>query len=441
MIAAERHAACIGHARGKGVAMSEQNLIDRITYLENKVTILARLAEISTALNSRVQLEPLLKQIMKTAVEITGSEAASVLLWNNNKQQLFFAASTTISRTDDPLLGMPVPMDSIAGTILRENRTLQVDDARSDPRHYNKVDEDIQFQTRSLLGVPMTYKDRVIGVLEAINKRNLPWTEDDKTYLNNLAAQAAVAIEGAQLVMELKRANEELSEVDKLKNDFIAIASHELRTPLGVIMGYASFLQEAEDTSTQEHASKVLDSALKLRKIIEDMVNLRYVKQKQSDLQREVMNVADLISSLQRDSLAIIDTQKHNLTFEPVPDAQVYIDHTRTLMALTNVLHNAMSFTPEGGSITISAHLINNPREVQIRVTDTGVGLEKHQFEKIFEEFYQIEDHMIRHHGGLGIGLSIARAIVNAHGGRIWAESPGLGQGSTFTIALPLRKN
>lgn len=421
--------------------MSEQNLIDRITYLENKVTILARLAEISTALNSRVQLEPLLKQIMKTAVEITGSEAASVLLWNNNKQQLFFAASTTISRTDDPLLGMPVPMDSIAGTILRENRTLQVDDARSDPRHYNKVDEDIQFQTRSLLGVPMTYKDRVIGVLEAINKRNLPWTEDDKTYLNNLAAQAAVAIEGAQLVMELKRANEELSEVDKLKNDFIAIASHELRTPLGVIMGYASFLQEAEDTSTQEHASKVLDSALKLRKIIEDMVNLRYVKQKQSDLQREVMNVADLISSLQRDSLAIIDTQKHNLTFEPVPDAQVYIDHTRTLMALTNVLHNAMSFTPEGGSITISAHLINNPREVQIRVTDTGVGLEKHQFEKIFEEFYQIEDHMIRHHGGLGIGLSIARAIVNAHGGRIWAESPGLGQGSTFTIALPLRKN
>lgn len=421
--------------------MSEQNLIDRITYLENKVTILARLAEISTALNSRVQLEPLLKQIMKTAVEITGSEAASVLLWNNNKQQLFFAASTTISRTDDPLLGMPVPMDSIAGTILRENRTLQVDDARSDPRHYNKVDEDIQFQTRSLLGVPMTYKDRVIGVLEAINKRNLPWTEDDKTYLNNLAAQAAVAIEGAQLVMELKRANEELSEVDKLKNDFIAIASHELRTPLGVIMGYASFLQEAEDTSTQEHASKVLDSALKLRKIIEDMVNLRYVKQKQSDLQREVMNVDDLISSLQRDSLAIIDTQKHNLTFEPVPDAQVYIDHTRTLMALTNVLHNAMSFTPEGGSITISAHLINNPREVQIRVTDTGVGLEKHQFEKIFEEFYQIEDHMIRHHGGLGIGLSIARAIVNAHGGRIWAESPGLGQGSTFTIALPLRKN
>lgn len=421
--------------------MSEQSLVERITYLENKVTILARLAEISTALNSRVQLEPLLKQIMKTAVEITGSEAASVLLWNNNKQQLFFAASTTISRTDDPLLGMPVPMDSIAGTILRENRTLQVDDARSDPRHYNKVDEDIQFQTRSLLGVPMTYKDRVIGVLEAINKRNLPWTEDDKMYLNNLAAQAAVAIEGAQLVMELKRANEELSEVDKLKNDFIAIASHELRTPLGVIMGYASFLQEAEDTSTQEHASKVLDSALKLRKIIEDMVNLRYVKQKQSDLQREVMSVADLIGSLQRDSLAIIDTQKHKLKFEDVPDAEIYIDHTRTLMALTNVLHNAMSFTPEGGSITISAQLINNPREVQLRVTDTGVGLEKHQLDKIFEEFYQIEDHMIRHHGGLGIGLSIARAIVNAHGGRIWAESPGLGQGSTFTIALPLRKN
>ena len=418
--------------------MADQaSLEEHIRHLEQKVLVLSQLAEISASLNSRVQLEPLLRHIMDVAVEITNCEAASVLLWNNKTQQLFFAASTTASRPDDSLIGTVVPMDSLAGTILRENRILQVDNIKQDPRHYTKVDEDIAFDTRSLLGVPMTYKDRVIGVLEAINKRSLPWTDDDRAYLSILAAQAAVAIEGAQLVMELKRANEDLSQVDKLKNDFIAIASHELRTPLGVIMGYASFLQDDENSSTQEHASKVLESALKLRKIIEDMVNLRYLKQKQADLAREDMSLARLLHSLERDVLALIDTQKHRLTIEVgQSNAMVYVDHTRMLMALTNLLNNAMTFTRTGGAIHIWAEV--QGKEAYIRVRDEGIGLEKAQLEKIFEEFYQVEDHMTRHHGGLGIGLSIARAIVDAHNGRIWAESDGPAQGALFTIALPL---
>lgn len=419
--------------------MSEQALKDEIAILQRKVEVLTHLAEISAALNSRVHLEPLLQQIMDVSVEICECESASVLLWNHRTHELFFAAST--SNSVDDLIGKPVPMDSIGGAVLRDNTIIQVDDAKSDPRHYKKTDEEIQFETRSLLGVPMTYRDRAIGVLEAINKKQLPWTEDDRHYLTILASQAAVAIEGAQLVMELKRANEELAELDKLKNDFIAIASHELRTPLGVIMGYASFLQEETSESAQEHAGKVLESALKLRQIIEDMVNLRYLKQKQSDLHIENLSLRDLIHGLEREQLALVDPEKHDVRIElPDEDLVIRADQTRLSMAIANLLNNAFSFTPSGGRVTIRAEAYSD-REVWLSIIDTGVGLEADKLERIFEEFYQIEDHMTRHHGGLGIGLSIAQAIVRAHGGRIWADSEGLGKGTTFTMSLPLAKS
>ncbi|MEO1287219.1 MAG: GAF domain-containing protein [Chloroflexota bacterium] len=279
--------------------MGQPTLEERLLKLENKVTILEQITDISASLNAQVELDPLLKHIMTVAVQITNCEAASVLLWDNAKQSLVFTASTTTTADDTSLKGVAIPMDSIAGQIYTENRVIQVDDAQSHPKHYEKVDESIEFVTRSLLGVPLTYKNEVIGVLEAMNKRQMPWTAEDKDYLTTLASQAAVAIENTKLIVNLRKAYEDLNEVDQLKNNFIAIASHELRTPLGVIMGYASFLQEEESESAKESAGKVLDSALKLRTLIEDMVNLRYLKQSETDLHMEHVQTSKLMQIVQ----------------------------------------------------------------------------------------------------------------------------------------------
>ena len=417
--------------------MAELTSEQEIAQLEKKVKILTQLAEISESLNSRVQLEPLLHHIMDVAVDITESESASVLLWNAKTHQLFFAAST--SESADELIGKPVPMDSIAGTALMQNKIIQVDNARNDPRHYDQVDSDIKFVTKSLLTVPMTYKDKVIGVVQALNKKQLPWTQDDRHYLEILSSQAAVAIEGAQLVMELRRANDELKEVDKLKNDFIAIASHELRTPLGVIMGYASFLQEetVNEPETAEHANKVMESALKLRQIIEDMVNLRYLKQNQQDLMREDLSVGKLLQSIEQVTMQMIDVNHHDFKVVlPSHEPIISVDIKRLSMAVNNLVNNAVAFTPPGGAITIKAEVAKN--DVIVSVIDTGVGLEPEQLDRIFTEFYQVEDYMTRHHGGLGIGLSITKAIISAHGGKIWAESEGKGKGSQFKFTLPV---
>src|SRR4051812_17850097 len=232
----------------------------RITDLEHKVSVLTRLSEISAVLNSTLKVKALLNQIMEAAVEIVDAEAASVLLWDHKTNDLRFGATTT-GAGGQALIGKPVPLEgSIAGTVLRENRVVSVDDVLIDRRHYAGIDRATDFLTRSVLGVPMRSRNgnQVIGVLEAVNKRSLPWTPDDINYLSIVASQAAVAIEGAQMVGALQKANEELNQLDKLKSDFIAIASHELRTPLGVILGYTSFLQETNDEEVRELATKVV---------------------------------------------------------------------------------------------------------------------------------------------------------------------------------------
>lgn len=411
----------------------------RIEELERKVAILSRLAETSAVLNSTMRLKPLLSSIMDTAAEIVNAEAASVLLWDYKKQELVFAATTTGDSNGQALIGKQVPLEgSIAGAVMRENRIVAVDNIRSTTGHYSKIDEQIAFQTRSVLGVPMRSRNRIIGVLEAVNRRESPWSEDDGHYLSVLAAQAAVAIEGAQLVTQLQLANEELNQLDKLKSDFIAIASHELRTPLGVILGYASFLQDTDDPQVREHASKMVNSAMHLRRIIEDLTNLRYLEQSALELNREELSLNTFLNELVTEIQSLAEAKRHELVLYPLkPDVRVSADRIRMGMAIGNVLNNAIRFTPDGGKITV--YVENRAREVWVMVTDTGIGLAKDQLERVFERFYQIEDHMTRINGGLGIGLSIARALVEAHGGRLWASSPGLSQGSTFTVAIPLQ--
>jgi signal transduction histidine kinase len=404
---------------------------------QQQINLLNRLLEVSLILNSNLALKPLLHFIMEATCEITSSEAASILLYDHNADELHFAASNTPNTDADKLAEIRVPMEgSIAGQIVRENHPIMIQDA-SDSNVYRTVDNKIGFRTRSLLGVPMQIKGEVIGVLEAVNKVEGQWTNDDRDYLSILAAQAAVAIQNARQAEALQSAYDELSKLDKLKNDFIAIASHELRTPLGVILGYASFLKEEAQGEASEHASAVLNSALHLRNLIEDMTNLRYLQLGQAELIREPVPVAALLEAAEHDAYSLVTAKGHSLELNiEGGDALVNVDRLKLGMALTNILNNAIKFTPNGGKITLS--IAQRPREAWIMVSDNGIGIPDGQAEKIFDEFYQVEDHMTRRHNGMGIGLSIARGMVQAHGGRLWAESEGTGKGSTFYIALPL---
>jgi signal transduction histidine kinase len=406
--------------------------------VQRRNNLLKRLLEVSLVLNANLAIKPILAFIMEAVCEITGSEAASVLLYDHNTAELRFAASNTLGADLGEMMRIPVPMEgSIAGQIVRENRHIMIQDADDDPRIFRPIDKSLGFHTRSLLGVPMHVKGHAIGVLESLNKRSGPWTNDDLNYLAILASHAAVAIQNAHQTEALRKAYEDLDKIDRIKNDFIAIASHELRTPLSMILGYASFLKEEAQGAASEHATAVLNSALHLRSLIEDMTNLRYIQVGQLELVRDQVKVSSLIQAAQNDLQSLASAKGHHLKVDLAgADVPVSVDRGKISMALINILNNAVQFTPDRGEISIGVE--QRPHEVWIKISDSGIGIAEVDLERIFDKFHQVADHMTRQHNGMGLGLSIARGMVEAHGGRVWAESPGLNKGSTFVIALPL---
>jgi signal transduction histidine kinase len=407
--------------------------------LHQTVRQLARLVEVSVTLNSTLDPHQLLRYIIQVAADLLGCEATSILLYDEKRGELIFTAAS--GSDPDKLADIPVPIgNSIAGTIFTSNKPLVINDVEKDPRHYSQVGEQIQFRPRSLLGVPMRIQDRVTGVLEALNKRDGEFNDADVNILSVIASQAAVAIHNAQLVRALQEANEELRRVDKIKSDFLAIASHELRTPLGVILGYATFLQEEAQGEMSDHASAVLNSALKMRTLLEDMTNMNMLQMGAAKLALQSVAAQEIIQTACRDAAPTAEAKGQTLNIHlPIKELRIEADPEKLELVLENLLNNAVRFTPNGGTINVSAKTYR--REVWIEVQDSGVGIPAEEIEHIFEQFYQVEDHMTRHYGGLGLGLAIARGIVELHGGRIWVESAGKDQGSTFKIAIPTQKN
>ncbi len=419
--------------------MSEQEVEERLSYLEFKVECLERMVHISQLLNSTLDLRRLLGLIIQTAVDLLGTEAASILLVDERTGSLHFAASSEDSDYE-MLRQIEVPIEgSIAGTVFKTGEPLIVGRADQDPRHYNGVDQAINFSTQAVLGVPLQVRKHTIGVLEAINKLNgESFTEGDVDLLSTMAAQAAVAIENARLVARLREANRRMAELDELKTNFISIASHELRTPLMIVLGYASFLQEAASGQMSEDVDMVLRGAKQLQNLIDTMTNLSYLQAGALELERESCALVTLIQDvcLEWQSLA---AAKHQRLQTVLPDQPIEVnaDRQKITLVLTNLLDNAVQFTPDGGTIEVRVKV--HAGTVAVSVVDTGIGIPRDALRSIFDTFYQVEGHLTRHHGGLGLGLSIAKHIVELHGGRIWAESVEE-QGSRFTFTLPLEK-
>jgi signal transduction histidine kinase len=395
---------------------------------------LARLVEVSVQLNSTLDPEQLLQFIIKAAADLLDCEAASILLYDEKRGELCFTSATG----SDPkeLAAIPVPLEgSIAGTIFRENSSLIINDVEHDPRHYAMVGQRVNFHPRSLLGVPMCIRKRATGVLEALNKRKGDFTQSDARLLEIIASQAAVAIHNARLVQALQNAYDELSRIDKIKSDFIAIASHELRTPLGVILGYASFLKEESQGQLSEHASQVMNSALQMRTLIQAMTNMNLLQIGSLQLELKPIPIRQVIEQAFVEVLAAAEAKNQTIDLN-FPSGPLYVlgDSSRLAQALINVLNNAIRFTGDNGLVQIN--LSSSHEEVLVEVKDTGIGIPPDELENIFKEFYQVEDAMTRRYGGMGLGLAIARGLIVLQNGRIWAESLGPGQGSSFMMAL-----
>ncbi|MGB2955345.1 MAG: ATP-binding protein [Anaerolineales bacterium] len=400
-----------------------------------KAQKVAQLVEISAVLNSTLKPDTLLKNILDTAADLLECSGVSILLYDEREKELRFAATTT--GDIEKLEQIPVPLDnSLAGTIFTENRHLVINSTRDDPRHYSEVGDEVGLQIDSLLGVPMRIKDRVTGVIEALNKKEGEFSDFDVSLLLVVASQAAISIHNARLIQALQKANIELSQADKLKRDLMSVASHELRTPLGNILGYATLLHEDAIEANKPLAESILKASSKLRAVLDDIANMNLLYTGKADLDFSDTSLQKVINYAQEEVRMTVNKEDHTVDYQiPEEPIQLSIDLPKMSVVFVNLLLNAIQFTPIEGEIRLK--IDDQDDEVMVSITDTGRGISEENLEKIFEVFYQVDDHMTRRYGGLGLGLSIARELVNLHGGRIWAESEGLGEGSTFRVVLP----
>jgi len=396
---------------------------------------LSRLVDLSVRLNSTLKLDELLNLIIHTAAELLDCANTSILLYDEKTPHLFFTA--TSDSDADKLKQISVPIEeSLAGTVFRTNKSVIINDAANDPRHYGAVAEQTGIRVQSLLGVPMRIHERLTGVMEALNKNGGPFTSEDESLLSIIASLAAVAINNARLVQALEEALGKANEAGQMKNDFLTLASHELRTPLGIIIGYATFLREDSKGESSEYAMHVLNAALQMRSLVEEMTNLTLLETDSLLYRSTLTSAQELLESARQEVQSLAEAKAQRLVFDmPETPIKVKVDPGKTVSALINILNNAIRFSPIGEQIILGARADKDSALLWIQ--DDGIGIAKENLESIFREFKQSEPPVSRHFGGLGLGLTITRGLLQAQGGKIWAESEGLGTGATFKIRLP----
>jgi GAF domain-containing protein len=403
-----------------------------------------RLAEVSTLysfaqqLTTSLDLAEVLDSIVMTLKEVLKCRGVSIALLTSDTQVLEIRAAAGIQTKWREAARLKLG-EGISGQVAAIAKARYVPDTHLLPDFifFDPV-------VRSLLVVPLMVKDRVIGTLAIDQTQPDAFTENDERLLTIAAAQAAIVIENAQLYADLKeradkleQAYKELQEIDQLKDELVQNVSHELRTPLTFIKGYVELLLEADmgplNDNQRDSLIIVADKTNALTRLVGNIIFLQQIERESLEL-----TVLDM-GQISRMALQSCEVAASNagigLRLDASPGLpKIPVDRDRINQVFDNLLGNAIKFSPRGGTITIAVHDIGNV--LKISVADTGIGIPADKLLRIFDRFYQVDGSATRHFGGAGLGLAITKRIVEAHGGRIWAESK-IGEGSQFIFTLP----
>ncbi len=285
--------------------------------------------------------------------------------------------------------------------------------------------------------LPLLVEGSVMGVLAFHFTAPVNFDEDYKVLLVSVAHHCAQALDRARLYESAQRARAEAETANRLKDEFVSIVSHELRTPLNAMLGWTSMLQQGSlDNSTSSRAlQSIHDNATRQMKLIDELLDFSRLKSGRMRLDMEEIDLRDLLKGIVESIIPSAAGNGLELDLAPVPALKVHGDPRRLEQVFFNLLGNALKFTPRGGRISVGVRVVDGLAEIY--VTDTGSGIEPAFLPHVFDRFRQA-DSARRRADGVGLGLSIAKELVEAHDGRITAESAGTGRGSTFVVTLPI---
>jgi PAS domain S-box-containing protein len=404
----------------------------------------AFLAEAGTMLAATLDYERTLINISRLAIPtfadwcfvylaLEGQEISSALIAHVDPEKEYLAQQVEIRPEDLSSATLPVARVFQTGTpeLFHE---ISEQELRSTVQDRQKFEALLQLGLRSAVVVPIPGRHSVLGVIGFASPRPGRYTSTELIFAQDLARRISLALENARLYREAQEAN-------RAKDEFLATLSHELRTPLNAILGWIQILRtkRVDEVTTARAFEAIERNAKSQAELIEDMLDVSRIITGRLRLELQPVRLSDAVEAALDSVRPTAEAKGVRIDSELRSDAgAISGDPHRLQQIVWNLLSNAVKFTPASGFVRV--RLEYSETEAKLTVTDTGKGISKTFLPFVFDRFRQAETMVSRTASGLGLGLSIARHLVELHGGMIEASSEGEGRGATFTVTFPLRE-
>ncbi|MRW88679.1 response regulator [Duganella sp. FT80W] len=412
--------------------------------LRDETAVLELLNRTGAALASQRDLGLLLQEVTDAATSLSGARFGALFYHSTNSAGEAMVLHTLSSGAGDAFAQYGQPRaTALFGPSMRGEGVVRCDDVLQDPRYgHNAPHHGVPAghpPVRSYLAVPVALRSgEVIGCLMFGHPEPAMFTERTERIIAGIAAQAAVAIDNARLNDSERQARAEAERTSQLKDEFLATLSHELRTPLTAILGWAQVLRRGSrnQADLDRGLHTIERNARAQSQLIEDLLDMSAIASGKVKLDMQPLSPAALAAVAIESVRPAAEAKQIRIEkdFARAP-GMVAGDANRLQQILWNLLSNALKFTPPGGTVTVGVR--REGEQVAISVRDSGIGIAPAFLHHVFERFRQADATTTRRHGGLGLGLSIVKHLVEQHGGTISVTSAGENHGACFTLRLP----
>jgi signal transduction histidine kinase/CheY-like chemotaxis protein len=439
---------------------AEQELVKTKEALEEETRVLELLNRTGAVLASKLDLQAIVQAVTDSATQASGGQFGAFFYTVTNDEGGVFTlyALSGAPREAFEKFGHPRATPVFAPTF-RGEAVIRLPDVLADPR-YGKMGPHHgmppnHLPVRSYLAVPVISRaGEVIGGLFFGHSEVNVFTERAERLVVGIAAQASIAIDNARMYEDARRAADdrarlleaersaraEVERVSLMKDEFLATLSHELRTPLNAVLGWSEILlaRIPAESDLQRGLDTIARNARSQAQLIEDLLDMNRIVSGKIRLDVQRLEITPIVEAALDSVRPSAEAKAIRVRKTLDPNAGPVVgDPNRLQQVVWNLLTNAVKFTPKGGKIDVVVQRMSS--HIEISVQDTGAGISPEFLPHLFERFRQADSSTTRRYGGLGLGLSIVKQLVELHGGTVTAHSAGVGQGALFLVTLPLR--
>jgi PAS domain S-box-containing protein len=411
---------------------------------ERSVNRTVLLQSITAALSEALTPQQVADVVMNQGIAALGATAGSVILLTQGTNTLRVVQAIGYPQSIiDTWESFPLTAANQIAETVRTKTPIFWENIETLMAKYSSLAEVVALTgNNAWVSIPLIAEGKAIGALGFSFATAQSFKEEDRGFMLTLGQQCGQAIARAQLYEAEKTARGQAETANRIKDEFLAVLSHELRTPLNPILGWAKLLRTRQfDEPTKIRALETIERNAKLQtQLIEDLLDVSRILQGKINLNLHAVDLKIAIAAAQETVCLAAEAKSIEIQTVLSHDiGKVLGDGDRLQQVMWNLLSNAVKFTPTGGRVEIRLEQVN--LDAQIQVIDTGKGIIPEFLPHVFDYFRQADAKTTRVFGGLGLGLAIVRHLVELHGGTVEADSPGEGQGATFTVKLPLLKS